>query len=552
MELKKWFLFLTLMIIFYTSPVIAQEKVDNSEKLGQVHFPISCNSGAQKQFERAVALLHSFWFEEAGKAFAAVTQEDPGCAMGYWGIAMSFYHPLWEPPSEADLKKGQEAVEKAKALGGKTERERDYISAIEAFYKDADRLDHRTRALAYQRVMEKVHLNYPEDREATAFYALALIATASPTDKTYSNQKKAGELLEKMFAEEPDHPGVAHYLIHAYDFPSLADRALTAARRYAKIAPSVPHALHMPSHIFIRLGLWEEAIASSLASAAAAKDQNLIFEQFHALDYGAYAYLQQAQDAEVRRVLEELNTVQEPGENLALAYAAAAIPARYAVETRRWAEAASLEPRSSRYPATEAITYFARAMGSARMGDIVKVREAVEKLQAIHDKLLEARQTYWADQVEVQRRAAAALLAHVEGKNDEALKLMRSAADLEDSLGKPGVTPGPIIPTRELLGDLLLELYEPARSAQAMVCADLPEDSFVEAREPAQALVEFETSLKAFPNRLHGLYGAAKAAELSGDPEKARKFYTKLLEVCRCPDSQRVELQEAKAFLAKE
>jgi tetratricopeptide (TPR) repeat protein len=492
-----------------------------------VHFSISCNARVQQPFNRAVALLHSFWFQEANKGFVSVTEIDPDCAMGYWGIAMSLWYPLWEHPSEATLKQGSAAVAKAKAVGAKTEREKDYIAAIEAFYKDADKLDHRTRALAYEKAMEQVYLRHPKDREAAVFYALALNATALPTDKTYANQKKAGAILEKVFAEEPDHPGVAHYIIHSYDCPPLASQALPAARGYAKIAPSVPHALHMPSHIFTQLGLWQESIQSNRASAAAAKDHALRRDQLHAMQYLTYAYLQSGQEVEAKRVLDELNAMSEP-ENRGTAQAFAAIPALYALERRRWSEAASLQPRPGRSPQAEAITYFPRALGSARSGNVAQARADIEKLQSIRQALIQAKEDYWSDYVEVQRQAAAAWLALAEGKNEEALRLMRSAVDLEDSTGTIAATAVPILPARELLGDLLLELHE-----------------------PVQALREFEAALQLTPRRFNGLYGAARAAQLAGDEEKARSYYTQLVSVCDHADGARTELTEARVFLAK-
>jgi len=518
-----------------------QHPTGSPEQLGTVHFPVSCNAAAQKEFERGVAMLHSFWFEEAGKAFSNVTVMDPGCAMGHWGVAMSLYHPLWDPPDTAALQQGWAAVEKAKSTGTKTDRERDYIAAIEAFYKDAEKLDNRTRALAYEKAMEQIYLRYPQDREAAVFYALALDATALPTDKTYANQQKAGAILEKVFAKEPNHPGVAHYLIHSYDYPPLAERALAAARSYAKIAPSVPHALHMPSHIFIRLGLWQESIQSNRASAATAKEYaarafkgSAWDQQLHAMDYLAYAYLQSAQEQNVKGILDELNTIEkaEP-ESGTSAYAFTAIPARYALERHQWAEAATLtlHPSTfpwSRYRWAEANLYFARALGAAHGGDMANARKDIEKLQSLHDALVEAKQSYWADEVEVQRRTAAAWLAHVEGKNEEASTLMRSAADLEDAMEKHPVTPGPIVPARELLGDLLLEL-----------------------QEPGNALQEFATSLRASPNRFNGLSGAARAAQLAGDTEKARTYYVQLVSLCDHANSARTELTEARIFLAK-
>jgi hypothetical protein len=534
-----------LSILLCAYAVTAQDKHehqhDSLEEVGQVHFPISCVSSVRDQFNRSVAMLHSFWYEEAEKAFAAIADKDPNCAMAYWGIAMSLYHPLWgEAPNAAAMKKGLAAVEKAKAAGAKTARERDYITAIEVFYKDSDKLDHATRALAYEKAMGRVQLHYPRDREAALFHALALIATAPPGDKTYANQKKAARLLDQVYAKEPNHPGVAHYFIHAYDYPPLAHLALNAARRYAKIAPSVPHALHMPSHIFTRLGLWQESIQSNLASKAAAEQYSLKAlkgsawdEQLHAMDYLMYAYLQGAQDNEAKRILDELNAIQkaEP-ENLKVAYAFAAIPARYALERRRWMEAASLKLRPepfpwNRYLWPEANLYFARAIGEARGGHPSDAGKDLERIQTFYQAAVEAKQKPWLDQIEILRRAAGAWVAHAEGNNQEALDLMRSAADLEDSIDKQPVTPGSILPMRELLGDLLIEL-----------------------NQPKQALDAYETSLRGSPNRFNGLYGAARAAALSGDKKKARALYAKLLAVCDHADGDRPEILEARAFLA--
>lgn len=523
----------TVCVFLLRLVTVAQEKHDHSigkpEKLGTVHFPISGNSEAQAKFDRAVALLHSFWYQAAQKAFNDVAATDPGCAMAYWGVAMSLYHPLWEPPDVASLKAGLEAVEKAKAVGAKTEREKDYVAAIEVFYKNADKLDHRTRALAYEKAMEQLSQKYPDDREASIFYALALNGTALPTDKTYANQKKAGAILEKVLTEQPDHPGVAHYIIHSYDYPPLASQALSAARRYAKIAPSSPHALHMPSHIFTRLGLWQESIESNIASAAAGKENNLPGDQLHAMDYLMYAYLQGAQDREAKLLLDELKSIQKYDVNrLTAPYAIVAMSARYAVERGHWDEAARLEVDQGAYRYVQAMTHFARAVGAARSGDTLSARKNVEKLEGIYNNMISAKNSYWASQVEIQRRAGAAWLARAQGKNDEALKLMRSAADLESSTEKHPVTPGPILPARELLGDLLLELGQ-----------------------PKEALGEYEASLAASPNRFRGLYGAAKGAEFSGDQQKAKNYYAKVVEVCSKADSDRPELAEAKTILAR-
>jgi len=511
----------------------------DTERLGTVRFPVSCAPAVQADFERAVALLHSFWYEEALKAFTAITTTDATCAMGYWGIAMSVYYPLWQPPSSAMLQKGAAALEKTRGLTA-TPREKDYLDAIATYYRDSDKLDHRTRAAAYETAMEQLYRRYPDDREAAVFYALALNATAAPTDKTYVNQLKAGAILEKVLAEQPDHPGVAHYIIHSYDYPPLASRGLVAARGYAKTAPSVPHAQHMPSHIFTRLGLWQESIDSNRASANSGKayyaqlGKDTVWDQtLHALDYVVYAHLQVGQDKQARAVLEELSALQnsEP-ESFIAAYAYAAIPARVALEQHRWSEAAGVGPASRTFPWdrfawAEGITAFARAIGAARSGDAATARAEIQKLDGYRAVLLAAKQTYWAEQVNIQHHAAAAWAARAQGKNDEALKLMRAAADLEDATEKHPVTPAPVVPARELLGQLLLDL-----------------------NQPAQALVEFEASASREPNRFNGIAGAARAAELSGDSAKAKTLYAKLVAMCARADGERSELRHAKAVLA--
>jgi tetratricopeptide (TPR) repeat protein len=509
--------------------------------VGAVRFPVSTTPATQEQFNRAVALLHSFWYEEVDKAFSGIGEKDPRCGMAYWGVAMSLYHPLWRPPDEATLRRGWAAVQKAKALGGQTQRERDYIAAIEVFYQDWDRTDHKARALSYSKAMEQLHRSYPDDREAAIFYALSLLGTAQPTDKTYANQKKAAEILNRISLEQPDHPGVVHYIIHAYDAPSLAHLGLPAARRYAKIAPAVPHALHMPSHIFTRLGLWPEAIQSNKDCVAASKDyarriqlDGVWDEQLHAMDYLAYAYLQSAQDKQAESILDELNRIlRASSDELKVAYAMAAIPARYTLERRQWTDAAALSAGSrdfpwNRFPAAEAIVHFARGLGAARKSDIAGARHELSQLEAITARLAQANEPDWATPIEVALREVAAWVARKEGKNDEAVRLLGSAADLEDSTEKQPVTPGPILPARELLADLLLDLGR-----------------------PGEALKEFEASLQSAPNRFNSLFGAARAAELSGDREKAGKFYAQLLSICARADGDRPELTAAKRFLEK-
>jgi tetratricopeptide (TPR) repeat protein len=514
--------------------VTAQEKPAESEKLGKVHFPVSCSPTAQQQFDRAVAMLHSFWYARAASAFAEVAKSDPNCAMAYWGIAINRRaNPLAGAPDEAALKDGWEAIEKAKVIGAKTERERDYIAAIENYYKNWEMLDHKTRVLAYEKSMEQVYLRYPEDSEAAVFYALALgeAVTVVPADKNYTRQLKAGTILEKVLAGQPDHPGALHYLIHTYDFPPLAERGVAAAREYDVAAPSVPHALHMPSHIYSMLGMWQDSIKSNQAALTVAPGY------VHALDFMVYAYLQGAQDREAKlgvdRGLElrknQAGTVAaSPTGAILVPYTAmAAIPARYAIERGAWAEAAALQVAPST-PAADAITYFARAMGSARSGDLQGARKEIEQLQRIKDDLARAKQEYWAGQVEIQRSAATAWVRYGEGKKDQALELMRSAADQEDASQKDVAMENRLWPMRELLGELLLTT-----------------------NQPVQALKEFEDSLESARNRYRGLYGAAKAAERAGDLQKARSYYEKLVALCSLSDTERPELVEARKYLAK-
>ncbi len=539
---------LSSALFCYIAPLEAQEmhphRHDRSEKLGLVQFNVSCNQKARKQFNHAVAWLHSFEYEEAEKAFTEVTVMDQECAMGYWGIAMSNYHPLWAPPTAAELKKGWSAVQKAKAARAGTPREQAYIAAMETFYKDFDKLDHRERAFAYSDAMKQVHRLNPSDHEAGVFYALSLIATGmmSP-DKSYTREKEAARILNRILAREPQHPGVAHYLIHSYDYPALAQLALPAARSYAKIAPASAHAQHMPSHIFIRLGLWQEAISSNLDAEAAAKAfavRNQISgawdEQLHAMDYLAYAYLQRAQDTRAAEVLDELRRMQkvEPP-TFKVAYAYTAIPPRYALERRQWKEAANVavptgelgEFLLNRFPWAKGHLHFARAIGAARSGDTVAARREVDELSAIRQKLIEVKGDYdWARQADIQRLTASAWVEYAEGKHEESLKLARTAADLDDATEKHPVTPGSILPARELLGELLLEL-----------------------KQPVAALQEFERSFRSTPNRFNGLYGAARAARLAGNQKSAKTYYQKLLALTSPSDNGRPEIAEAKAFL---
>jgi len=512
-------------------------------KLGKVHFEISCGAASQPKFDVALAMLHSFWYSKAEKAFSDLAASDPGCAMAHWGIAMSRFHQIWEAPPPDDLKAGIAAIAAARAAGAKTERERDYVEALGVYYDKADSLDHVTRFLAFEKAMEALAKKYPNDREASIFYALTLngVALAVPPDKTYPRQKKAGAILEPIFREMPQHPGVAHYIIHSYDFPTLADRGLEAARRYSKIAQDSPHALHMPSHIFTRLGLWEDSISSNLASAAAARKDfqrttpgadAFSFDQLHAMDYLTYAYLQLGRDAEARKIVQEASRAERfDKENFAAAYALSAIPARLALERRDWKAATSLTLKPTgfawnRFPWTESTVVFARAVGFAKTGDVVSARKELDHLEKLRDSLKAAGNRYWADEVEIVRLEGAAWLARASHKDSEAVELMRSAAALEDTTDKHPVTPGPILPAHEQLGDLLTELGK-----------------------PGEALTEYRATLAASPNRLNAVFGAARAARLAGDESEARAGYSKLIELCGKGDGAREQVAEARAYL---
>lgn len=500
--------------------------------LGNVSFPTSCLPAVQPDFNRAVALLHSFWYKKSEETFIAVAKVDPSCGMAQWGVAMSHYRQLWDPPTPLDLQAGSAAVEKANAAGAKTQRERDYIAAIELFYKDSDKRTHAARALDYEKSMQLIYERNPQDTEAAIFYALAVRADAPIEDKTYANQKKASAILEKLFAEYPSHPGLAHYIIHCDDYPALAPLALDAARRYSKIAPDAPHALHMPSHIFTRLGLWQESIDSNLASAAAARKNGLVGDELHAMDYLVYAYLQKGQD---REALDVSNAMPKPQPTDAAyypsLYATAIIPSRLAIERHRWSDAAALilpidTFPGSRHSSAEASLYFAQALGAARMANLEAARNALQRMTSLRDRLLENRDKYSSEQVDIQRESVNAWIAFAEGKRDDALSQMRAAADHEDSVDKLPVTPGAVVPARELLGEMLLETSQPAAALEA-----------------------FETSLRIAPERFNSLYGAAHASQLSGDRKKASAYYSKLLANCPRPTSDRPELRAARTFL---
>ncbi len=453
--------------------------------IGRAHIETSCSEAAQKEIDRGVALIHSFWYAEAEKAFRSAAAADERCGMAWWGVAMANLHPIWAPPTPDELRVGSEAAEKAKAAGAKTDREKAFIHAIHTFYSGADKLDHRTRMVAYEKAMAELETAHPKDREGAIFHALALLGIADAKDKTYAHQKRAAEILNRVLPDEQEHPGVAHYLIHSFDYPELAELALPASRVYAKLAPGSPHALHMPSHIFTRLGLWDESIASNIA--ARDKAANYVakvmpgaasFDELHAIDYLVYAYLQQGKLDEAKTLVVRIAAVKkiDNPSHFAAAYAISAVPGRYALERRQWKEAAALAVPSvidwSKVPYAEANIHYARGIGAARSGDLAVARDAVARLDAIR-KMLDG---YWADQVEIQRLAASAWLARAEKNDDEALKLARAAAELEASTEKHPVTPGAIVPARELLAELLLEMgkREDALAEVRRVLKDAP------------------------------------------------------------------------------
>jgi len=500
------------------------------EKLGNVNFPTSCDQKVQAEFDRAVAMLHSFWFQQGEKAFREVLERDPSCAIANWGIAAILIGNTFAGGATVeDARKAKEAIQRGRLIGAKTERERFYIEAISEYYDRFSDRPHSARMKSLADAFEVVANRFPKDDEAQIFYAIYLTATQSPNDKTFADTLKAAQILEPQFKKHPDHPGVAHYLIHAYDYPPIADKGLNAAKRYAEIAPSAPHALHMPSHIFTRVGAWQDSVATNRRSTAVALVDKDPDGALHAMDYLVYADLQLARDKDAGSVLQEARgfTGINPN-NRGSAYALAAIPARILLERGLWKDAMQLEPRPSKFPYTDAITYFARALGAARSGDLAAADTGVQELARIVDGLKTAKDNYWATEVEVQRLSAAGWIAQANGNSDEGLTLMRSAADMEDKSEKAAVTPGRLVPARELLGEMLLEMNRPAEALQA-----------------------FETSEKHDPNRFRGLYGAAKAAALAGDQAKARSYYEKLFVLVQKADTERPEIKEARDSLAK-
>ena len=528
-----------LLILAAFAPSTWSASVDPSSaeaRFGSVHFPITATPAAQAQFDRAVAMLHSFWYEELSREFGKVTELDPGCAMGYWGEAMGLWHPLWEPPDANTLSAGLAAVEKAKKIGAKTPREQSYLDEIGFFYSDSTTVEHGARVQRYAKAMEKLHQLYPSDTEATAFYALALLAAAPPNDRRYTNQLRAAALLEQVAAGQTNHPGVVHYLIHAYDTPTLASRGLPEAWCYSQLAPEVPHALHMPSHIYTRLGLWQDSIKANLASEAAAKNYaaqvkmvGVWDEQLHAMDYLIYAYLQTAQDRAAAGLVDELGKITRTApQNFKAAYALAAIPARDLLERHQWAEAADLDVAPKDFPWSNqawplAMNKFARCLGAARAGKAAEARRHFEFLSQMLPTATAAPASYSVRQIGILSTEARAWTAHAEHQDEEALRWMRDAADQEDTIEKKPVTPGPLLPARELLGELLLELGQ-----------------------PREAIAEFDKSLQEAPKRFNSLYGAGRAATALGETDRARGYFDQLVASCQQADSQRPELLVAR------
>jgi tetratricopeptide (TPR) repeat protein len=523
--------------------------------VGKVTFPISCAPDVQSDFARGVALLHSFFYEEARRVFTSVAERDPKCAMAQWGIAMTWWHPIWTPPTPDEMRAGKAAIEKAMAMNAGSGRERGFITALNTYYNTADSssaapvgqschgpVGPRDRVIAYEKAMRQLRDKYPDDFEVQTFYAFAVLSTgyATPNDTSLSKQLEAAGMLEKLWKQNANHPGVVHYLIHSYDYPQFAERGLTAAQKYDSIAPWVPHALHMPSHIFTRLGMWDESIAANRASAEASRAYAAMrhrdateAEELHALDYMAYSYLQEAQDAEAKKIVDLAAKVRKTNPELefSAAYALAAIPTRYAFERNDWAAAANLPipnvPHWSSFPFMEALIEYGHALGCAHTGDLDGARKAIARMQQLREATKDPKFDYFKSHLDLQMQAASAWVAAAEGKKSEAIDMLRRAADFEDILGKHPVSPGAFVPVREQLGALLLEMGK-----------------------PTDAQREFEAALKIYPGRFRGLYGAAQAAEQAGDKEDASRYYTKLATQTSKAGGSRSELNHVREFLS--
>jgi len=527
--------------LLYATPAVANDDEmrgshrEASEQLGKVFFPVSCAPASQKAFERGIALLHSFEYEDAQEQFIEITKSDPTCAMAHWGVAMTLFHQIWEEPLDDSLRQGQAEIDKAQKIGAKTEREQEYISALALFYRDPAKNDHANRTAAYSEAMGKLYQQYPTDLEAGAFYGLSLLAAAPLSDTSHTANKKAVEVLNKLFQRQPDHPGLAHYIVHACDSPEMASMALDAARRYAKIAPSSAHAVHMPSHIFARLGLWQEDIQSNLSSVALTQSSKAMYmhgHELHAMHFLIYAYLQTGQDESATQVLEQskrITAMDANGDDAGMrdyyGRAAADFPALYYLEMRRWSDAVALEPALGAPPHLQMITYWARTIAAAHMGDAKATRQNAQKYDEAEQATRKTRYAYLVERSHLSESEVHAWLAFAEKQNEKALREMRDAADTQEKVGKQEVE----IPAREMLADMLLELGK-----------------------PQEAMAEYEKSMKIEPNRFNGLAGAARAAEIAGRTDKANSYYGQLLKNCDAGrNSERQELRRARLVLAK-
>jgi len=492
------------------------------EKLGTVDFPVSCAASQQAAFNRGVALLHDFWYDKAEQQFQAISAADPTCAMAYWGEAMSLWHQIWDRPNEAVLKRGLALVKKGQQLEPKTQRERDYLNALAQFYQNYIKSSFEVRVNAYSQSMERLYLAYPQDHEAAGFYAQSLLAAAPPRDTTFASQKKAMAVLNEQFVLVPDNPGIAHYIIHSCDSPQMAREGLQAAQRYGQIAPSAPHAAHMPGHIFARLGMWQDDIGANLASVAAAEDSGSYGHELHAMDFLNYAYLQVGEDDKAKAIVTKVQTMNPmAGHDMHdyLDMARAGFPATYELEMRHWKEAAALDPASAAKPENVATTYWARAVGSGHLHDAESAKKNLAQYDAMVDAVKKSPNAYLAAFMDTDRDEIRAWLAFAEGKNDEAATIMRSVAEKQDTFGKGEVE----IPAREMLADILLE-----------------------SNHPQEALAQYERSMTIDPNRFNGLYGAARSAEMAHQPATAQKYYAQLVKNCEGAKSNRPELAHAR------
>ena len=515
-----------ILVAGITAALTCSALGQQDEKLGKLSFPTSCDPKVQAEFERGVAMIHSYWFLIARRTFEGVLREDPNCAMAYWGIALDLLNnSLAVVPPRADAEAAWAALEKARAVGAKTQRERDWIEALSAYFRDHDKLPVNVRLAAYNNAMEQLAQRYTDDYEAQAFYALSLQASASPSDTTYANQLKSVAILEKLYDQNPQHPGVTHFIIHAYDYHPLAEKGIPAARRYATIAPAVPHARHMPSHIYSMVGLWEESIASNASALAIQPDY------YHAADFSVYAHLQLAQDAKAKALMEKSIATADRGDRPVTFVnftAKNAMSARYVLERSDWAGAAALPFTSSQYPQPDSLIRFTRGLGMARSGDLAGAKAEIEAIKALRAALEKSNQSYWADRSEEQMLAISAWVALKEGAPDQALRFMRAAADGEDGSVKHVAMENRLYPLRELFAELLLETGQ-----------------------PAAALSEFEAALKQTPNRYRAFLGIARAANAAGDRQKASEYYGKLVDLAKNADTERQEIREAKNFLAQ-